>query len=173
MTPDQFLASNPADHPDFVGSDQPANHPRQAVLMPNLVALIQRMGGLDEIPDQMLAPQVIPPLNVASALDEIRYGVFLRDFKTQHIYAELYRLGPAKLVVSGWHPHDDGLSLIFGLPTDWTVGAWTVNLVDIDDVFSSTADLDVLVATSCDWFIGAIQKATGTYCLIRRDQFLP
>src|SRR5262245_17981315 len=133
MTPDQFLASNPMDHPDFVPCDLATDRPLRSLLMPNLVALIQRIGGLDAIPDRMSAP---PPdfshVDVAIALDGIWYEALLRDRKSHRVYAELSRLGE-NLEVSGWHPHDSNLTIAFNLVADWAAGAWTITLAQIDD----------------------------------------
>jgi hypothetical protein len=177
MTPDQFLASNPADHPDFVECDRPTDHPKlQSVRMPNLVALIRRMGGVDTIPDQGAPGRGIdrPYFDIWHSMpDRLRYHAILRDSKSHRVYAEVHRMGADNLIVQEWHPHDTGLAIIFGLPADWTAAPWSVELVQIADIFSSTTELDALVIASCDRFIGAIQKATDTYCLIRRDLFIP
>jgi hypothetical protein len=145
--------------------------------MPHLVALIQRMGGLDAIPgqndDHALRAVDRPYFSIWDSMpDRLQYGAFLRDRESHRAYAKLSRLGE-NLELSGWHPREGNLTITFGLPADWTAGAWTITLVQIDDVFSSTAELDALVAVSCDEFISAIQKATETYCLIRRDVFRP
>jgi hypothetical protein len=172
MTVDEFLKSDPTEHPDFVGCQDEFKHPGpQPMPMPNLVALIRRIGGPDAIPDAMDAPHLafIPDLHDA----QIRYGVFLLDRKTHIVYAELSRMGPRMLQVSHWHPRERFLDLIFELPADWAAGTWAGPCTCIMDQFSSSPDLDALAMASCDRFLGLIQQATETCCLIRRDVFIP
>jgi hypothetical protein len=178
MTSDEFLKSRPMDHPDFIDCDQWTGHPSvPATSLPNLVALIRRMGGLDAIPDdnddRVLRGVDRPYFSLWDSMpDRMLYGAFLRDCESHRAYARLLRLGE-NVVISGWHPCESNLTITFSRPADWTAGAWPIALVQIDGVYSSTAELDALVAISCDEFIGAIQKATETYCLIRRDVFRP
>jgi hypothetical protein len=177
MTPEEFLKSDPNDHPDFVDHGDEFEHPAPPPLfMPNLVALIRRMGGPDAIPDVMdqhgcllrnSAP-AIPGMHV-----ELKHGAFLVDRWSHRIYADVNRLDPDTFQISGWHPRDRFLEIILHPPTDWTVGAWTCGCVSIMDMFSNSPELDALAMASCDWFIGEIQRAVETYCLIRRDVFIP
>jgi hypothetical protein len=174
MTPEEFLKSRPMDHPDFVGCDQETGHPRvRTVSMPNLVALIRRMGGPDAIPDQMEQGFVNMSAVAWSMPDGEKYGAYLRDCKSHRIYAELSRLGPDNLIIEAWHPRDDALSINISLPADWSAGIWEGGFISIQDVFSKTTELDALVMASCDLWLGLIQAATETYCLIRRDVFIP
>ena len=174
ITPDEFLASNPQDHPDF--GMQPTDHPAvRPMLLPNLVTLIHRMGGLDAIPDVRAEGPVthLPDLDVLFGVpDGGRYSAMLRDRRSHCVYAELSRRGPGTLIVEEWHPHDPLLRVEFGLPADWAAGAWTVTRVVSDDMCSATAELDALAAASCERRIGLVQNPAETYCLIRRDVFL-
>jgi hypothetical protein len=175
ITLEEFLASNPQDHPDF--GMQPTDYPAvRPMLLPNLVTLIHRMGGLDAIPDVRAEGPVawIPAIDIlASVPDGERFSAMLRDRQSHHVHAELYRMGPNTLMVEGWHPHDPYLCISFDVPADWAAGAWTVREAVSEDMFSATAELDALVAASCERRIGLVQDPAETYCLIRRDVFRP
>jgi hypothetical protein len=185
MTPAEFLAMNPKDHPGFLhcgdprfepGKEAGSKHP--AVFMPNLVELICRIGGPDAIPESWSEDDdPIPDLDdprAAVAWDECR-GVeskaMLRDLRSRRPYAVLHRWGPT-LWVESWHPREVNLDLHFDIPADWSASAWEVPGAMIHDIFSVSYDLDRLVAETLDYWIGAIQRATETYIHIRRDRFV-
>jgi hypothetical protein len=180
MTPAEFLASDPFDHPDFVPCNDPradGRHRGQTLFLPNLVALIRRLGGPDAIPDRMHEP--LPAGDGLRAIDwevlwanDHKYGVMLKDRTSHLVYAELSRLGVNCLEVEGWHQRELGLSLTFEIPADWSGGAWETPVASIQDTFSATAELDALAAATLDYWLGSIDKATHTYCHIRRDVFI-
>jgi hypothetical protein len=174
LTPEQFLKMEPHDHPDFVycGEIPDGSSRRQpTVLMPNLVALIQRMGGIENVPDRMERTGSFD----LRTWHHSGHAAMLRDRSSHLVYGSIDRLGDDCLDVSEWHPHDYRplpISIIFGIPPDWTVSPWTISHVSMCDVFSTTTELDLLASRTCDFWFAAIQKSTDTYIHIQRDQFL-
>jgi hypothetical protein len=186
MTPAEFLAMEPRDHPDFVHYGDPrcesavkAGREDPALFMPNLVELIRRIGGPDAIPNHR-DPGLVPLLSHDDPRWDVLweeegwttgYTAMLRDLGSRRGYATLYRMNNS-LFVHDWHPREDFLQVTFDIPADWSVSAWGLPTVMIEDVFTASHDLDRLAAEALDYWIGAIQKATETYVHIRRDRFV-
>jgi hypothetical protein len=184
MTPAEFLASKPRDHPDFVGCDDPRCEPANkagkdgTILMPNLVELIRRIGGVDAIPDDWTddfkpfyfhdEPRGAAWWAECRGREQV---VMLKDLRSRRPYLTLYRWRNS-LHVEDWHPRGDFLALIFGIPADWSASAWELPFVSIMDVHTASYDLDRLAAETLDYWIGAIRKATETYVHVRRDRFV-
>jgi hypothetical protein len=185
MTPAEFLASNPHDHPDFVHCGDPRFEPGNkagrkdsTLFMPNLVELIRRIGGPDAIPDDWT--EDFEPLlasddpRVSITWDEcqgVESKAMLRDLRSRRPYATLYRWGTS-LWVESWHPREANLDLHFDIPADLSVSAWGIPSAMIQDIFAASYDLDRLAAEALDYWIGAIQRATETYVHIRLDRFV-
>jgi hypothetical protein len=175
MTAQQFLASDPGDHPDF----QPCHaadtsFQKTSRLMPGLVELVRRMGGLDAIPGSADCPWNLKPdaERVKMWHAGFCWGAMLKHRESGRLLLTTSRLGPDSLVVDSWHPHESGLSIIFGIPADWTAAPWTINFVSIYDTFSTSASLDALAAEACDFLVGLLNDVDSTYCHIRRDSFV-
>jgi hypothetical protein len=63
--------------------------------------------------------------------------------------------------------------MLFEIPVDWSAAAWKSPFVMINcETFTASDELEVLVARSLDHWLGQIQRATETYCHIRRDGFV-
>jgi hypothetical protein len=166
----EFLTADPNEHPDFVPcyEERPYAGEHLVVPMPNLVALVRRFGGWDAIPDGM---DKINEIDILSR-DEAGQSALLKMRNTGRICGDFSRLGADILEVDDWHPKERHLSILFAVPADWAAGPWGVACVSISDSFSASAELDALAAAACDLYFGMIQKATETYCHIRRDQFI-
>src|SRR3954452_14514198 len=129
MTRQQFFAASPANHPGFLACDDPALGGKQGksspLFMPNLVALIKRMGGLDAIPGGTKDGgfRGITDLDIALR-DGEEYSAMLKDKDSGQVHARLCSLGCNSLVVDHWHPHVSFLELIFGIPADWSAAPW-------------------------------------------------
>jgi hypothetical protein len=186
MTPAEFLAMNPHDHPDFAGCDDPRLEPGNkagrkdsTLLMPNLVELIRRIGGPDAIPDDWDRDLLRPIYHYDDPRGEAWWAecqgqeqkAMLKDLRSRRPYLTLYRWDKS-LWLTGWHPHEKNLDLVFNIPADWSAAAWGIPSAMIEDVFTASYDLDRLAAEALDYWIGAIQKATETYVHIRRDRFV-
>jgi hypothetical protein len=185
MTPAEFLAMDPREHPDFVNCSDPRceSHSetgrKDAILfMPNLVELIRRIGGPAAIPDLEDKTDADGFVDFAWAdeweimrRDGRDNAAMLKDLGSGRTHVELHRLDDW-LFVEKWHPKEASLSLAFDIPADWSASAWDAPLATIDDVMMASYDLDRLAAEALDDWIGAIQKATETYIHIRRDRFV-
>jgi hypothetical protein len=189
MTPAQFLASEPRDHPGFVHCDDlrcGRDDKTGPVPMPNLVELLRRVGGPDAIPDhrdpetQMITDSD-DPRAIAVQEDTGRGNgrlARLKDLGSGTLYAWMFRYGEA-LFVGGWHPREARLILSFAITGDWSVSAWGVLGATIGDASAASYDLDAasydvtrLVAEAFDHWIGETRKATQTYVHIRCDRFV-
>jgi hypothetical protein len=189
MTPAEFLAMEPREHPDFVACNDPraervnkTGDPDRVVFIPALVALIRRFGGLDAIPDRMEECHGLIRYHEADAIRlgvelecavRAEYGALLKDVRSHRAYATLSRLGGRTLCVDSWHPREDFLSVMLAIPADWAAAPWAVEFVSIEDSHTASHDIDRLAAEACDYWIGGIQRATATYCHIRRDVIIP
>jgi hypothetical protein len=185
MTPAEFLAMDPGDHPDFVCCDDPRLEPGNkagrkdsTLFMPNLVELIRRIGGLDAIPDDWTGgfrplydsgdPRGVVEWTETRGHNE---RAMLKDLRSGRLYAVFYRWENSLWVID-WHPREGHLDLNFDIPADWSASAWDIPQAMIEDTFTASYDLDRLVAEALDYWIGAIQKATEAYIHIRRDRFV-
>jgi hypothetical protein len=185
MTPAEFLASEPRDHPDFVCCINPrcdaqnkTGRKDSTLFMPNLVELIRRIGGPDAIPDDW-TEDLRPLLDLDDPRSSILWDecrgqeskVMLRDLRSRRPYLTMYRWKDG-LWVTDWHPRETFLTLLFDVPTDWSAAPWASRYVSIEDTHTASYDLDRLAAETLDYWIGAIRKATETYVHIRRDRFV-
>jgi hypothetical protein len=185
MTPAEFLAMEPRNHPDFVCCIDPRCDSRNktgrkdsTLFLPNLVELIRRIGGPDAIPDDW--KQRPSPFY---SHDDPRcavwwaecgghaHRVMLRDLRSRRPYLTMYRWTD-RLWVTDWHPRETDLDLLFDIPADWSAAAWGLPFVCIEDIITASYDLDRLAAEALDYWVGAIQKAAETYVHIRRDRFV-
>jgi hypothetical protein len=52
------------------------------------------------------------------------------------------------------------------------VWVWTVEEVMIDEIFSTTLELDALAAEACDTMVRMVNDPAETYIHVRRDGFV-
>jgi hypothetical protein len=157
MTPAEFLESDLLHHPGFVGSGDPrldARWEHPTLSLPNLAALIRRIGGIDALPDRW--PEEAWVLKVG------------RD-----IVLELSRSDARTLVVEAWHPRCPALMLMFKLPDDWSGSPWYLSVVMGDDLFPTDADLERLAARALDHHVGEILDSRGGHFYVDGQPFVP
>jgi hypothetical protein len=186
MTPAEFLAMAPLNHPDFVCCTDPrcesgnkVGRKDPALCMPNLVELIRRIGGPDAVPEAFSGDNPVPLFGLDDPRSHVvwheakgaMHSALLKDLRSRRVYARLYRMGNG-LFVDRWHPKDEFLEAIFDVPADWSASAWGLPSVMSEDSDTASYDLDRLAAETLDYWIGSIQKATETYVHIRRDRFV-
>jgi hypothetical protein len=173
LTPQEFLGMDPGDHPDFLGCDKTwpkYQHPR--LLVPNLVALIQRAGGFDAIPDEMDrgVEDLIGIGDNPWALP--RWDAQLRDWDTGNRLCEFKRWGNDDIEFSDWHPHESLLSIHYKIPADWTAAPWEPYYVAIMEMTASTSWLEFMASMALNFWIEGIQKARRTLIHIQRDHMV-
>jgi hypothetical protein len=172
-TPEEFLAVDPGTIRDMSG---PASYPRPEVMMPNLVALLRRLGGPDAVPD------------AGTGRARARVGwdfedndrdnwpsATLRERGTGDVVARLNRSGD-EIAVSDWHAEDGGLMVVLVLPADWSAAPWAVRSVygeDGDRYFSGTAACDTLAARALDRWIGEKGDPKGTFFQVLSETIRP
>jgi hypothetical protein len=157
MTPAEFLRMEPRKHPAFVSCDDPRLDARwedPTLSLPNLVRLIQRIGGIDAIPD----PYPEEAWVLKDGADTI---------------LELSRSGARRLNVEGWHPRCPALVLMFDLPEDWSGSPWRLSVVMGDDLFPTNADLERLAARALDHHVGEILDSRGGHFYVDGEPFVP
>jgi hypothetical protein len=173
MTVNRFLAGDPRIHPDFQRFDvnDIISHGKPARLMPAVVKLIRRMGGLDAIP---IGPPSLAGVEDSSILrrDGHHWDAMLKRRDSGDVLVRMRRFKFGKLLIQHWHPHNDQLAIQFRLPVDWTASVWIVETVMIGDSCSTTAKLDLLAAETCDVLVRLVNDPNKTYCHIRRDSFV-
>jgi hypothetical protein len=135
-------ASDPLSHPDFVACNDPrleAKWDKPVVYVPNLVYLIHKLGGPDNISEDHEFPSVITEYGT-TIVEVVRWPG--KDAGE-----------PFGLFVEGWH-HESCLTVLFDVPAKWHLGDWTVNTVMDADIFSASAELDREVALLCNRMVG-------------------
>jgi hypothetical protein len=148
-------------------------------VMPNLVALIRRMGGFDAIPDAMGQSfgmewsEVDVLALLVRAPGGYTHDARLMDRASHKVCVSLHRSGSDRLVVTQWYPGRGLLCVVFAPPADWSVGPWRMVDAMIDYRRPQIAESGPSLAADCDRLIGKVQREVDTYCMVRRDVFIP
>jgi hypothetical protein len=157
MTPAEFLDLNPHDLPDWVNCNDPrldskgeANDWDGTEPLPRLAELLRRLGGLEALPRYLV--------HLCGEGDRAEYVTgdpwALRLAWDQSL--QLWREGH-ELIVEGWHPHCDALTVHCRPPADGDgTKPWEVMLVMGDDLFPVFGRDARLAVRSLDYRIGQI-----------------
>jgi hypothetical protein len=129
----------------------PEHYPRPELLLPNLVALVHRLGG----------PDGVPAMGRGRGRVGWDYSDFdrdnwpsatLRDRRMGDIVARLTRCD-REINVHDWHEEDARLTVILVPPADWSAAPWAIRSVyGMEDslYYSRTAACDLLAARALD-----------------------
>jgi hypothetical protein len=174
-TPEEFLATEPQairDMHDACGG--PEQYPRPEVMLPNLVALVRRLGGPDAVPTSWRERE-----SVGWDFDDDDRGNWpsttLRDRRMDDIVARLTRFGD-EINVHDWHEEDGGLTVILVPPADWSAAPWAIRSVygmDRDCYFSKTAACDLLAARALDRWLADRGDPAKTFLQILSETIRP
>jgi hypothetical protein len=170
-TPEEFLAAEPGairDMYDACGG--PEQYPRPELILPNLVALVRRLGGPDAVPD------------LGDGRTRNRVGWEFEDDDRDNWPSATLRLrdtasilgnivvrltrGGREINVHDWHAEDAGLTVILVPPADWSAAPWTIRSVygmDREGYHSHTAACAILAARALDRWIGEKGDPKGTF----------
>jgi hypothetical protein len=165
MTPIEFLESDLYSHPDFVVCDDPrldsktgnkaGDEATGLFLLPNLVRLIRRIGGVDAVPET-----------------EDSEGRWVLGDGYRRSVLTLSRLH-GSLVAEGWHPRCPALTAIFDVPDDWSGSPWRLSVVMGDDLFPTSYDLERLAVEALDHHLGEILGEWGGRLYVGGEPFAP
>jgi hypothetical protein len=177
-TPEEFLATNPdaiRDMYDACGG--PDSYSPPPVFLPNLAALLARLGGPDAVPLYDDRPRrragwdPFDPSRDESAMP----SAMLRERGDGDVVATLYR-SRREIEVFDWHPEAPELMVALLLPADWAASAWRVRSVcDHRDEggYSHTVACDTLAARALDHWIGEKGDPKGTFFQILSETIRP
>ena len=153
-TPEEFLATDPGTIRDMYdacgGPDGP--RPLPPVSLPNLAALLARLGGPDAVPDHDDRARRRAGWKPFDPSRGDLPSATLRELGEGDVVVRLYRFGH-EIDVFDWHPEAPELMVALVLPADWGASAWRVRSVcDHRDGagYSHTAACDVLAARALD-----------------------
>jgi hypothetical protein len=130
-------------------------YPRPELMLPNLVALVRRLGGPDAVPDMRGGG---PRSRVGWDFDDNNRdnwpSATLRDRHMDDIVARLTRSGQ-EIGVTDWHPEDGGLEVVLVPPADWSAAPWAIKSAystdhSHDPYMSDTAACTLLAARALD-----------------------
>jgi hypothetical protein len=147
----ELIMTDPGSHPDFLACNDPRLDSKVnksgTIYVPNLVHLLFLLGGPQNVRKRCQEAD-----SLAHSMDVRIIG---RHGHVQWLGDDVWKPGSGfVLSVSGWHPRECGLGVIFGVPPKWHLGEWDICHVSIYVVFSATDELDRLVAECCDELIG-------------------
>ena len=174
-TPEEFLSTDPETIRDMYDAcGGPERYPRPEVMLPNLVALVRRLGG----------PHVVPA--TGHARDRVGWdfddndrenwpSATLRDRRMGDVVARLTRCGH-EINVHDWHEEDVGLTVILVPPADWSAAPWAIRSVyGMEDSLyhSHTAACDILAARALDRWIADHGDPAKTFFQILSETIRP
>jgi hypothetical protein len=179
-TPEEFLATDPEairDMYDACGGPGLGCYPHPEVLLPNLVALVRRLGGPDAVPAMGRGRERVG-WDFEADEDDDRANwpsATLRDRQWGHIVARLTRCD-REINVHDWHEEDRGLTVILVWPADWSAAPWAIRSVygmGRDPRCSHTAACDLLAARALDRRIGEKGDPKRTFFQVLSETIRP
>jgi hypothetical protein len=174
-SPEEFLATEPEailDMHDACGG--PESYPRPEVMLPNLVALVRRLGGPDAVPAMGHGRDRVG-WEFSDHDRENWPSATLRDRHMDDVVARLTRCG-REVNVHDWHEEDARLTVILVPPADWSAAPWAIRSVyGMEDSLyhSHTAACDILAARALDRWIGEKGDPKGTYFQVLSETIRP
>jgi hypothetical protein len=174
-TPEEFLAAEPQailDMHDACGG--PECYPRPEVLLPNLVALVRRLGGPDAVPTSGRERERVGWDFEDNDRDNWPSAT-LRDRGMGDVVARLTRCG-CEINVHDWHEEDGGLTVILIPPADWSAAPWAIRSVygmDRDHYHAHTAACDILAARALDRRLAECGDPAETFLQILSEAIRP
>jgi hypothetical protein len=176
-TPEEFLATDPGtirDMYDACGGPD-GRRTQTPVSLPNLAALLARLGGPDAVPAYDLGAMGRAGWKPFEPSRAEMPSATLRERGEGDVVARLYR-SPREIEVFDWHPEAPELMVALVLPSDWRASAWHVRSVSDhrdEGGHSHTAACDILAARALDRWIADHGDPAKTFFQILSETIRP